>query len=785
MQIAHSPWWIFLILLLFRMVECDEEKIKRAIYNYQRGPKENSGGKSNEDYFKNFQGASPFEQVLAALGLSGDDQSKIHTSVEYWPPDMDREKFYQMVKGEVFPFTSWNHGIKPHSAPTPSSINYKPIFENIRDDQEVPQKISRPVKKPENSHKNHGMKSLPANYYPPTDHHVSVSYAEFNQFEEKVTEQTPQYVKSTSKAPKYIEKVPPVFEDVYDYPEYPTYIEKTSKAPKQIQKLPEVIKENPKYFNKPPEVVKETPKYFNKLPDIAEETPIYFEQLPEVVKEIPKNRTPKIKEVFKHQQEAPKFHYILQTPKSPEKYPKVHDEIAKVTKKAPRIVEVTPKVIMEVYTTTTTTLKPKAPLVRPKYFIHTSKIPAQPELPSSPPASSFDGSVTSSSAIENAWGNDDISMTDAGPVLFPEVTTSRNKVQRGSVKTLIIPQNHREHVHEENSQQQNQQQPPRSNKKRKLKKKVKTSSIAQEVVDIGYRGSSGTLQTPPRTIDVIGVTSTTIAPKTSFTASTSVNFIANDAVTDDIVLASGDTTHLSDGYVDPNYSHMIDNLSKLTELSFNTNAKDYKPEIGNDYVHRIYSSTVSTKEFSPVTETFNNHKFEFDNDKNSSIVTDENMIAVLNLMKNATTTISSSSMEELKKAVIENNLPKVKKIVRQYIGKRPVSDNVSSTTESSSVTRGKLLRSRFGVKTKVTASTTESSSTISLKSSSSSTLKAKILKKPVTTVKQVISTTARSSRQSNRTRPSITPRSTTSRSTKSIARRITTTRKSIKSAASA
>jgi hypothetical protein len=706
-----------IIYFLFPIAECDEEKIKRAIYNYyQKGPKEPNGGKSNDDYFKNFQGISPFEQVLAALGLSGDDHSKIHTSVEYWPPDMDRDKFYQMVKGEAFPFTSWKNNPTSHSASAPiKPLNHspiKPIFEEVQD--EVPVKFSTPIKKPEKAHKSSEMKTLSPNYYPVFIDHV-VTYPPIE--EQTEVQETFKYIKG-----KNSKHVPQVFEEVSEYPEYPTYTKEISKPS------------------------------------------IKYEKLPEVVKEKPKVGTLKIKEVFKsHREEAPKFHYITQAPKSPVRHSKIYEEIPK---KAPRIVEVTPKIIMEAYTTTTTH-KPK--LYKSKFY--SSKLPAQPELPSSQSTSSpFNYKHVTSSAIESSSGDDDISMTDAGPVLFPEVTTLKSKVQRGSVGHATPQQenHHEQHLHEV------RQQPTRSNKKRKLKKKVKTSSIAQEVVDIGNRGTSGTLHTPLQPLDVIVVT-TTIAPKTSYTASTSVNFIANDAVTDDNKLVGGSSkSHLSDGYVDPHYSDMIDNLSKLTELSFNT--KSYKTEIGNDFVPKVYS-TASTTEFSPVTETLNNNNFEF-RDGNSSIVTDENMIAVLNLMKNAST-VSESSMEELKKAVIDNDLPKVKKIVRQHVGKRPVS-----TTESSSVTRGKLSRSRFGLKTKVTSSTTESSTT-ALKISSSSTLRSKILKRPVTTVKQVISTTARSGRQSNRTRPSTTSRSTTNRSTKSIVRRVTTTRKSIKTTSSA
>ena len=149
-------------------------------------------------------------------------------------------------------------------------------------------------------------------------------------------------------------------------------------------------------------------------------------------------------------------------------------------------------------------------------------------------------------------------------------------------------------------------------------------------------------------------------------------------------------------------------------------------------------------------------------------------MVVLNMMRNSSSNISSSSVEELKKAVIDNDLPKVKRIVKQHMEKKPVIDATTSTEVS--VTRAKISRSRFGIKAKTNQVTTEK---VSL-NSTTSTIKPKLRKSVSATARQVISTTKSTSRHNNRTRPSTTPRATTSRSTKSIARRITT-RKSIKS----
>jgi hypothetical protein len=232
-------------------------------------------------------------------------------------------------------------------------------------------------------------------------------------------------------------------------------------------------------------------------------------------------------------------------------------------------------------------------------------------------------------------------------------------------------------------------------------------------------------------------------------------------------------------YVDPNYSSMIDNLSKLTELSFNSNANKSFATTSDEGTTKKAKKVMTTTTELPVTEIHHhqhNHNHHFGSEhKKSSSIQNENVMSVLSMMRNSSVNMSSTHVEELKKAVIDNDLPRVKKIVKQHMEKRP--DVIATSTEhATSSTRAKLSRSRFGSKTKIhdnPATTTEKYSTTSFKP--------KIKRPSVSTVRQVISSTTKSSRQVNRIKPaSTTPRVTTSRSTRSIARRITTTRKSLR-----
>lgn len=658
MHLNRSPWWfIVLILFLCRIAECDDEKIKRAIYSYQPFSSSKEHGKSNIDLFEKFQGASPFEQVLAALGLSGNSHSNIHTTVEYWPPDMDREKFYQMnQRGEFFPFVSWNY--EPNSSLKKTTL----LLEQEK----------QPIIKTK------ALKKIPEKFYNSQEvHSFSPTYPTYVEQKNIVTTKQPEFkwIEKPSKAPKIksiVEKAVPV-------------------------EFPEILKQVPKYFNSK---YHKTPSY-----EINEEIPIV--------------------------EEIPSFKII-------EKIPKIIPRVKNTSK------------IVEFHRTPTTTSTVKPKVTHPKFYIHTSKLPAQPELKPSSLPSQVD---IISSTTEDTYVND-ASMTDAGPVVFPQsTTTTRYDIQRGiNIKEIFVPHKqkqqlyHRQHhEHEHVLEVKNQDlpsQPPRVNKRRKLKKKVKTSSIAQEVVNIGNRGSSGTQPPPPSNTNLI-VTSTIEPQKSTDTAA--------------VVVGS------SVEFVDPKYSDMIDNLSKLTELSFNLNS--HYNTGGDDYLNTNTESLSTTSKESPTTESY---RYIDKLSKNSS-VHDENMIVVLNMMRNVSSNISSSNVEELKKAVIDNDLPKVKRIIKLHMEKKPVI----TTTEVSVVTRGKISRSRFGIKAKTNVTTEKLLSD----STFSSTTKPKI-RKPVSTTTKLATT--KSSRTNNRTRPSTTPRATTSlsRSTKSIARRITT-RKSI------
>lgn len=655
MQLNRCLWFILLILLLCRIAECDEEKIKRAIYSYQPSSKEQQQQhheKSNINHFEKFQGASPFEQVLAALGISGKSQSNIQTTVEYWPPDMDREKFYQMNQGGgLFPFVSWNY--EPN-------LSLKKTTLLLEHEQKQPiVKLKALKEKPEKV------------YNSPEVRGFSASYPSYEEPKKIVTTKQPEFkwIEKATKAPKIKikEKIP--------------------------DELPKTLKMAPQYFNSK---YHQTPVY-----EVNEEAPIYEE-------------IPPIK--------------IITTPKIIEDYYRIPE-----------------------------TSSPKPKSSHPKFYIHTSKLPAQPESPTS------QVDITSSTEDSFIFIND-ASVTDSGPVVFPQSTptttsttaTTRNDFQRGiNIKEIFVPhkqkqqlhhRQHHEHEHVlEVKNQDLQQSPPRVNKRRKLKKKVKTSSIAQEVVNIGNRGSSGT-QPPPIPFYV-----DTIAPQTST----------------DVAVA------VVNSYVDPKYSDIIDKLSKLTEQSYNLNSH-YNTGMDDNFNNNTESIYSSSLKESPTTETY----YDYLKPNKNSSVHDDNVMIVLNMMRNSSSNISSSSVEELKKAVIDNDLPKVKRIVKHHMEKKqPVSDASSSSTTEVSVTRAKISRSRFGIKAKTNQVTTEN---VPLNSTTSSTIKPKIRKPVSATARQVISTTKSSSRHNNRTRPSTTPRATTSRSTKSIARRITT-RKSIKS----
>lgn len=628
MQLNRSVWWF--ILFYCRIVECDEEKIKRAIYTYQPQSKDHHG-KSSIDHFDMFRGESPFEQVLAALGISGKSHSNIHTTVEYWPPDMDREKFYQMSKGgDLFPFVSWNY--EPNASLKKTTVMVE---------QPTLKALNKKPEKVYNSHEDH-------------------SFPVYVEQKKKVTTKQPEF----------------------------KWIEKPSKAPKIKIKEEKAVKEVPKYYNS---------KYHH--------TPSY----------------------------------------------EINEEIIEPLRIIPKVIKNPPKII-EDHRAPTTTFSSS----NPKFYIHTSKLPAQHVLsPVTSPPSNID--ITSSTEDSFILIND-AAVTDSGPVVFPQSTTTtttasvslttRNDFQRGiNIKEIFVPHkqkqqlHHREHEHEHVLEVKNQdlQAPPRVHKRRKLKKKVKTSSIAHDVVNIGNRGSSGTKPPPTPFVEII-------SPQTS-----TVEAVDNS-------------------YVDPKYSDLIDNLSKLTELSFNFNSH-YNTGINDDFNNNTESLSPTLLNESPTTEIYHHHY----KSKNSSLVHDDNVMVVLDMMRESSSNISSSSVEELKKAVIDNDLPKVKRIVKHHMENKPVISTTTST-EVTSVTRGKISRSRFGTKA-ITSSITEKSS---LNSTLTSTVKPKI-RKPVSTTghKQVISTTKSSRRHNNRTRPSTTPRATTTRSTKSIARRITT-RKSIK-----
>ncbi|KAG5678943.1 hypothetical protein PVAND_008562 [Polypedilum vanderplanki] len=108
----HVFWTLFVILFCSQKINCeDDEKFKRDISS---GYFINSDVINKDD--RKVQGKnenskdlymSPLSYVFGSLGIPLDKNFK--TSVEYWPPDMDKKKFQKMWESEdsSFPFASW------------------------------------------------------------------------------------------------------------------------------------------------------------------------------------------------------------------------------------------------------------------------------------------------------------------------------------------------------------------------------------------------------------------------------------------------------------------------------------------------------------------------------------------------------------------------------------------------------------------------------------------------------------------------------------------------------
>ncbi|CAG9799801.1 unnamed protein product [Chironomus riparius] len=113
--------WIMLFHCSQQISSDDEsDKTKREVW---------SGGRFNTfSADKNDKSMSPFSQVFSAiesLGLKFNGDVK--STVEFWPPDMDRDKFYKMREEEsAFPFASW--------------FNFKPLVKETKEPE-----ISYPI----------------------------------------------------------------------------------------------------------------------------------------------------------------------------------------------------------------------------------------------------------------------------------------------------------------------------------------------------------------------------------------------------------------------------------------------------------------------------------------------------------------------------------------------------------------------------------------------------------------------------------------------------------------
>jgi len=103
----HTLWIVTFVLFQCSQQissEDDSDKTKREVW---------SSGKfnlfSDDKNDKSFGPMSPFAQVFSAIDSLGLKMNgNVKSTVEFWPPDMDKEKFYKLRQEESsFPLTSW------------------------------------------------------------------------------------------------------------------------------------------------------------------------------------------------------------------------------------------------------------------------------------------------------------------------------------------------------------------------------------------------------------------------------------------------------------------------------------------------------------------------------------------------------------------------------------------------------------------------------------------------------------------------------------------------------
>lgn len=277
-----------------------------------------------------------------------------------------------------------------------------------------------------------------------------------------------------------------------------------------------------------------------------------------------------------------------------------------------------------------------------------------------------------STTTDNSLFSYDAAMTNSGPVIFPtvEATTARSNTRFAAIATFDVV--------------------PRINKKRKLKKKVKTSSPITQLLSM----DNNITQAPPLSFSVADAT----------TEKTSLHYTP----TYEIEIDNGSF----------NYMDIINNLSNLTELTYSSNNSTgnnvkYEKEAEMEHVNKNrYSSkivnnngndfdittpsfiiNVESSDFSNLSGNYNKSKKNHDNRNSSSSSsshrdeTTENY-SLYTTSRLASTTISQppsstlrlkilsklkpntlnmeSVLGELKKAIDDNDILKVKNIVNQY-----------------------------------------------------------------------------------------------------------------------
>lgn len=122
----HILWIVTIVLFQCSQQvssEDDSDKTKREVWS---SGKLNSFSDDKND--KSFGPMSPFAQVFSAIDSLGLKMNgNVKSTVEFWPPDMDKEKFYKLRQEESsFPLTSW--------------FNFKPLVKEAKEPE-----ISYPI----------------------------------------------------------------------------------------------------------------------------------------------------------------------------------------------------------------------------------------------------------------------------------------------------------------------------------------------------------------------------------------------------------------------------------------------------------------------------------------------------------------------------------------------------------------------------------------------------------------------------------------------------------------